>query len=149
MNRDLRVSRRSPEYAGEHYALYERYLKSRHAGGGMDNPTPEQYMEFLTSQWSETAFYEFRDRQRLLAVAITDRLVNGLSAVYTFFEPDEPRRSLGVFSVLWQIEEARRIGADWLYLGYLIEESPKMSYKRQYQPQEWFLGDQWVRDRSR
>lgn len=111
----------------------------------MENPTPRQYLEFLTSPWSETTFYEFRRGEELIAVSVLDRLVNGFSAVYTFFEPGQPRRSLGVYTILWSIEEARRQGLEWLYLGYWVDGSPKMRYKREYQPQEQFRSGRWIR----
>ena len=145
-NRDIYVNPCEPRIRDEHFALYQRYLHFRHRGGGMDNPTREQYVQFLTSVWSETIFHEFRCQGRLMAVCVTDTLLDGLSAVYTYFDPDVPQRSLGVYTVLWQIEEARRCGKQWLYLGYLIHASPKMSYKSEYQPQEHFINNQWTPD---
>ncbi|MBS34786.1 MAG: arginyltransferase [Thiotrichales bacterium] len=142
-NGDVRVLAREPRLRDDHFDLYHRYITHRHAGGGMENPTREQFLEFLTSEWSETVFYEFRAEQRLLAVAVTDHLRDGCSAVYTFFEPDEPSRSLGVYTVLWQIAEIARLGRPWLYLGYFINDCRKMSYKNQYHPQEHFVGNQW------
>ena len=143
-NRDIYVNACEPRLRDDHFALYHRYIHTRHRGGGMDNPTTEQYIQFLSSPWSDTTFYEFRHRGRLMAVAVTDVLVDGLSAVYTYFDPDFPERSLGVYTVLWQIEQARTLGKQWLYLGYLIEASSKMAYKEQYHPQEHYLNNQWV-----
>lgn len=145
-NRDLRVRRRALAFDPEHFALYRRYLERRHPGGGMDKTSPGQYVEFLNAPWADTLSYEFRAGTELLAIAVVDVLVNGLSAVYTFFDPDCERRSLGTYAILWQIAEARRLGLDWLYLGYWIEESPKMRYKRDYQPQEHFRNGEWVPD---
>jgi len=145
-NHDLRVLRRDPEFRAEHFQLYRHYINTRHAGGGMENPTPRQYMEFLTSPWADTQFFEFRHGRELLAVAVVDVLVNGYSAVYTFFDPGRARRSLGAYAILWEIAEARRLGLDWLYLGYWIDQSPKMRYKRDYQPQEHYRDQRWVRD---
>ena len=116
---------------------------ARHASGGMDNPTRKQYREFLLSSWADTALYEFRLAGHLLAVAVTDHLVDGLSAVYTFFDPDFSRRALGTYCVVWQIEETRRLGLEWLYLGYWIAKSPKMLYKQEFQPQERFIDGRW------
>ena len=144
-NRDVQVIAREPKLRDDHFALYHRYIDRRHHGGGMDNPTREQFMEFLTSDWSETIFYEFRSADTLLAVAVTDHLVDGMSAVYTFFEPEETARSLGVYTILWQITEVLRLGREWLYLGYLIDACQKMRYKREYQPQEHFVGKAWIR----
>lgn len=144
-NRDLRVQAREPVYRREHFALYQTYLDARHPGGGMDNPTPGQYLEFLTSTWSETVFYELRLGPRLAGVAVVDRLDDGLSAVYTFFDPGLRGRGLGTYAVLWEIEQARHEGLRWLYLGYWIEASPKMRYKTDYQPLEYFHQGSWQR----
>ena len=145
-NRDLRVAERKPEFLSEHFELYRRYVNHRHPGGGMENPTPAEYMEFLTSPWSDTVLFEFRSPERLVAVAAADVLANGLSAVYTFFDPECARHSPGVYAILWEIGEARRRGLDWLYLGYWIADAPRMRYKREYQPQEHLLNGHWVRD---
>ena len=143
-NTDLHVNACEAVLNEEHFQLYRRYINARHSGGGMDDPTREQYTQFLTSAWSDTIFFEFRNDTRLMAVSVTDTLLDGLSAVYTFFEPDLAQLSLGVFTVLWQIEEARRRGKNWLYLGYLIHSSRKMAYKSQYRPQEHFIEQRWT-----
>lgn len=145
-NRDLIVTELSAEYREEHFLLYERYLKNRHPGGGMDEPTPESYMEFLTSSWSETVFYEMRDHnKKLLAIAVVDRMDNALSAVYTFYEPEQHKRSLGRYAILYEIEQAKLMGLDWLYLGYWIEQCKKMSYKTEYRPLEYYRENVWIR----
>ena len=102
-------------------------------------------MEFLTCAWSDTVFYELRLGEDLLGVTVADRLEDGLSAVYTFFDPASAERSLGVFAILWQIAEARRLGMEWVYLGYWIEQSAKMRYKTEYQPLEYFRQGRWTR----
>ena len=142
-NRDIEVTAHESGFREEHFLLYSRYLGARHANGGMDNPTRRQYREFLLSSWSSTVLYEFRLDGLLVAVAATDRLTEGLSAVYTFFDPDCSARGLGTYSILWQIEECRRLGLQWLYLGYWIAESPKMLYKRDFRPQERFIDGSW------
>lgn len=144
-NRDLEVRPRRPGFDLDHYRLYTRYLEHRHPGGGMDDPSPEQFMEFLTSAWADTVFLEFVRGERLLAVAVADVLDDGLSAVYTFFDPAESARSLGVYGVLWEIAEARRLGLDYLYLGYWIARSSKMRYKSEYQPLEYLHDGHWRR----
>lgn len=145
-NQDIRVHTVAAELSPEHYALYERYICARHSDGDMYPPSIEQYMSFLTSQWSETLFHEFRVDGRLLGIAVTDALPwRGLSAVYTFFDPDEARRSLGAYAILWQIEEARRRAMPYLYLGYWIRECQKMNYKAEYRPLELYWNDMWVR----
>lgn len=142
-NRDLRVVARDSAFSEEHFLLYSRYLAARHANGGMDNPTRKQFREFLLSSWANTLLYEFRLAGHLVAVAVADHLTDGLSAVYTFFDPDFARRGVGTYAILWQIEESRRLGLDWLYLGYWIAESPKMLYKQEFQPQERFIDGHW------
>lgn len=144
-NRDLSVQQVPPLYRDEHFDLYRRYLGTRHGDGQMNPDDGDAYIQFLTSPWSDTRFYEFRDGARLVAVAAVDHLVNALSAVYTFFDPEEHRRSLGTFAVLHQIELARRRGLDHVYLGYWIEQSTKMSYKINFRPLEIHLGKRWRR----
>jgi arginine-tRNA-protein transferase len=143
-NRDVRVIKCVSSIRQEHFSLYQRYLVTRHRGGGMDDSTYQQYIDFLSSAWCETDFWEFRLAEKLLAVVVLDRLEDGLSAVYTFFDPDYAQRSLGVFTILWSIQETRRQGLDWLYLGYWIASSPKMRYKSEYQPQEHFQHGRWT-----
>lgn len=144
-NHLVAVTRKSPVYEEEHFQLYENYVKSRHPGGGMDEPDNDKYLEFLTSDWSRTEFFEFREGKQLLGIAATDIVINGLSAVYTFFNPlpELQKRSLGVFSIIWQAEEAQRRGMKWLYLGYWIRDCNKMNYKEKYQPLEYFYNHQW------
>lgn len=143
-NRDLQLIPRSSDFVHEHFDLYLRYQAARHAGGGMDDPDPQKYIQFLAGRRVETVFYEMRRRGRLLAVAVVDRLDDGLSAVYTFYEPAETGRSLGTFAVLWEIEHARSEGLPWLYLGYWIANSRKMAYKTNFRPIEIYRNGQWA-----
>jgi len=143
LNQDLRVAICEPGFTQERFRLYSRYQTARHPGGGMDRPSPKQFSDFLFCDWADTALVEFRAAQRLLAVAVCDRLPDALSAVYTFFEPEAERRSPGVYAVLWQIDYARRRQLPWLYLGYLIRACRKMSYKANYLPHEQLLDDHW------
>ncbi len=142
-NRDLACTVLPPVFNNEHFELYTRYQTARHAGGGMDNPTPEEYTRFLTSDWADTQFIEFRLDGRVIAVAVTDRLYNALSAVYTYFDPSLPRRSLGTYAILWQIEMTRELGCDWLYLGYWIRGSAKMQYKSRFRPMQAYRDGRW------
>jgi arginyl-tRNA--protein-N-Asp/Glu arginylyltransferase len=144
-NQDLVVSAAAPKFKRQHFELYCRYLLARHEGDGMDNPTKNSYMHFLTSSWSKTVFFEFHLKKQLVAVAVVDHLEKGLSAMYTFFDPDYSARSLGVYAILWEIEEAKRLNLDWLYLGYWIKDCRKMSYKTEYQPLEYFYQGAWLR----
>ena len=102
-------------------------------------------MAFLTADWAETLFFELRLGRRLLGVAVVDRLGDGLSSVYTFFDPDFSRRGLGRFAVLFEIDEAKRQGMRWLYLGYTIKQCAKMSYKDEYRPSQQYRRGQWER----
>ncbi len=145
-NTDITLIPKAPVFQSEHYALYERYIAARHAGGSMENPEPESYLEFLTASWADTVFYEFRANSRLLAVAVVDHLEDGLSAVYTFFDPQARERSLGRLAILKQIELARALQLRWLYLGYWIDACQKMSYKDEYQPLEYFRAGVWRRE---
>ena len=126
------------------YALYDRYISLRHRDGDMYPPSIDQFRSFLFASWSETRFVSSYLDDRLVAIAVTDVLEEGLSAIYTFFEPDLVSRSLGVFSILQQIELCRRIGAPYLYLGYWIKESPKMRYKADYKPIEVYTDGRWI-----
>jgi arginyl-tRNA--protein-N-Asp/Glu arginylyltransferase len=142
-NQDLEISFMPADFRDEHFALYRRYIGSRHPGGGMDVTDPDRYREFLLSTWSDTWCFEFRLRDRLLAVAVVDRLQRGLSAVYTYYDPDCAERGLGNFAILWEIAAAQKLGLPWLYLGYWIQESPKMSYKSRYRPLEILRDGLW------
>lgn len=128
-----------------HFALYSRYIEQRHRDGDMYPPDREQYDSFLTREWGSTSFVEFRAAGRLLAVAVMDRLENGLSAIYTYYEPAEEKRSLGSFVILWQIERARALALPAVYLGYWIRNCRKMNYKTRFRPIELLANGHWVR----
>jgi leucyl-tRNA---protein transferase len=144
-NADLQVQRVPAGYSEEHFALYCRYVHTRHRDGGMDHPDPEQYVTFLTCVWMDPYVYEFRLAGRLLAAAVVDPLDQGLSAVYTYFDPDVTGRSLGTYAILWQIREAQRLALPWVYLGYWIKDCGKMAYKGRFRPLEVYREGRWLR----
>ena len=143
-NAGLTVTSAPPRLSDESYALYARYIEARHADGDMYPPSPDQFASFLFSDWSDTRFLSFRDDGRLVAVAVVDLVADGLSAIYTFYDPDEDARSLGRYAILWQLADARRRGLPHLYLGYWIKQCRKMNYKTDFRPLEMFLGERWV-----
>jgi len=129
----------------EHYSVYERYINDRHSDGDMFPPSRGQYTDFLTAEWGATRYIEMRSAEgELLAVAVTDFLDHGLSAVYSFFSPQAAKRSLGSFAVLHQIQLAQEKKLPYLYLGYWIRKCQKMSYKTLFQPYQVMVGQNWV-----
>jgi len=132
------------DFHEDHYLLYEKYILQRHADGDMFPPSREQYRSFLVQGHTGTQFIEFTMNQKLICVAVMDQLVDGLSAIYTFFDPDLPELSLGTYSILWQIHETQRRHLSYLYLGYFVKACRKMSYKNQYHPFEARINDQWL-----
>jgi len=136
-------------YQEEHYQLYQRYQNSRHSGGEMDQEDQDQYMQFLLQSRVNSRIVEFRDGPsdphpgRLRMVSMIDVLEQGISSVYTFFDTENSTASYGSYSILWQIQQAIDLNLPYVYLGYYIQDSEKMSYKSKYQPIEGLINDHW------
>ena len=139
---DLRVCQAAR--TEEQFALYRKYLRARHVAGGMDGHNELDFDQFLIGEWTDTKFLEMRENGQLIGVAVTDRVEDALSAVYTFYDPDLDARSLGTYGILKQVELAVQEHLPYLYLGYWIENHPKMHYKRNFHGVETLFGRNWI-----
>lgn len=143
-NADLVARWQPAEFSAEHFVLYKQYLAARHPGSSMITDDPEQYQRMLLTDWGNAQLLELRDQHRLYAVAMTDWLTDGLSAVYTFYTPELPQRSLGIYAILQQIAATQAQQLPYLYLGYWIEPCANMSYKKNFSALEVFDGQRWL-----
>lgn len=143
-NKDLRIEMQSVSFEQEHFDLYLRYQRARHPESSMCDDDPQKYIGFINSQFSESRFLCIYIEQKLIGVSVLDQFEGGLSAVYTFFDPEESSRSLGTFAILHMIELAQTRAAPYVYLGYWIENSSKMSYKSMFRPLQGYLEKRWV-----
>jgi len=139
----LSVQERPLAYREDHYQLYQRYQLARHSGGGMDNDSREQYGHFLLQTHVDTRLIEFSEGDQPRMVCIIDVLKEGLSSVYTFYDPAVGGASFGTFAILWQIAQCQHLDLPYLYLGYWIEHSRKMAYKANFRPLETLGTDGW------
>ncbi len=143
-NIDTRTLVKPAVFEQAHYDMYLRYQAARHTNGSMANSSPDDYLGFLASSWCDTRFVEFTINNELAGVAVIDQFEQAWSAVYTFFEPKFSNFSLGVYAVLWQIEQARLHQKEFLYLGFWIKACKKMAYKIDYQPLQLLINNQWI-----
>lgn len=155
-NRDLSIRRLAAVPTSEQYSLFRAYIVDRHGDGGMSDMTVLDYAMMVEDSVLETFVTEYRlrppgtlelrpERWPLVATALCDRLSDGVSMVYSFFEPDQDHRSLGTFMILDQIANTRRLGLPYLYLGYWVQGSRKMAYKARFGPQERLGPNGWTR----
>jgi arginyl-tRNA--protein-N-Asp/Glu arginylyltransferase len=155
-NRDLIGSAMPNRPTSDQYSLFRRYLDARHTDGGMADMTVLDYSMMVEDSHVDTRVIEYRRRGidtgitgrgagDLIAVCLTDEMADGLSMVYSFYDPDMADRSLGTFMILDHIERARRLGLPYLYLGYWVEGSKKMDYKARFRPQERLMPNGWQR----
>lgn len=144
-NKDITARLVKPAFTQEYYALYSRYVNERHRDGDMYPPSLDQFTSFLIDGQDNSYFIEFRDpSQKLLAVSVIDELDEGLSAIYTFYDPSMSQRSLGTFCILWQLQYCQKHGFNYLYLGYWVKACRKMNYKIAFRPYEFLIDDTWT-----
>ncbi len=145
-NKDLDVEIKKPLANEELYALFDIYIQSRHGEGDMARMDETDFQALIDDTPVDTFVIEFRDKQeKLVGACLCDRISDGFSAVYSFFDPDQSRRSLGTFMILWLIGWTRELELPYMYLGFNVEGCDKMSYKSRFQPQEAFTPTGWVR----
>lgn len=142
-NSDLRVGVSSSVDDDEAYSLYARYISEKHADGDMFPPDREQYESFLNNSLGCTQYFRLYDDEKLVCVAVSDRMLDGLAAIYTFYDPSSEKRSLGTFAVLLQIAHAQRVNLPYVYLGYWVEGCRKMNYKTRFKPLETHRDGRW------
>ena len=144
-NKDLVIKIEKASFNSRFYDLYQRYVNIKHADGDMFPASIEQYKTFLLSPWADSIFISSYLGKKLVSVAVTDRLKDSLSAIYTFYDPYETKRSLGTFNILNQVGIASELSLNYLYLGYWIANNQKMHYKINFKPLELFVNSEWTR----
>lgn len=143
-NLSLRVEIEDVSFQPEHFELYLRYQQARHPDSSMCDDDPQKYVSFIKSRFSESRFLSIYDEERLIGISVIDQFSGGISAVYTFFDPAESSRSLGTFAIMYMLKLAKMRDVPFVYLGYWIDQSSKMSYKKQFRPLQGYLDKRWV-----
>lgn len=142
-NSDLKVSVEDVSYKKEHFDLYLRYQRHRHADSSMCDDDPEKYIGFIQSEYAASKFVCMHIDNKIIGICVLDQFEGGLSAVYTFFDPDYSQRSLGTYAILYSVKLAQVNDIPFVYLGYWIDQSKKMDYKRQFKPLQGYIDKKW------
>lgn len=143
-NSDLSATIENVEFKQEHFEIYQRYQAHRHPDSSMNDSDPEKYIGFIESEFSNSKFLCLYSDEQLISISVIDQFEGGLSAVYTFFEPEQSSRSLGTYTILYLIRLARLKEIPFIYLGYWIDGSQKMDYKRKFKPMQGYINRRWV-----
>jgi len=141
---DLRITIENVEFKQHHFDMYLRYQRHRHPESSMCDDDPKKYINFINSEFSESRFLCMYIDRKLIGISVLDQFEGGLSAVYTFFDPDHSNRSLGTYAILYLVKLARLRRIPYVYLGYWIDGSSKMDYKRNFRPLQGFRDRRWV-----
>lgn len=143
-NLDLNVKIEKVNFEQAHFDMYLRYQQARHPDSSMCDDDPQKYIGFINSQFSKSRFLSIFAGEQLIGISVIDQFEGGVSAVYTFFEPEQAHRSLGTYAIMYLIKLARERAIPHVYLGYWIERSSKMTYKSKFRPLEGYVDRRWV-----
>ena len=144
-NLDLNIDIEEVSFKENHFDLYLKYQRARHPESSMCDEDPAKYVAFIKSEFSRSRFLSLSLKDKLIGVSVVDQFKGGISAVYTFFDPEYSNRSLGNYAILYMIKLARVRNIPYVYLGYWIGESQKMNYKRHFRPLEGYINREWVK----
>lgn len=142
-NDDLHIAIEDVSFKQEHFDLYLRYQQHRHPESTMCDEDPDKYISFIDSEFSATKLICFYLKEQLIGISVVDQFNGGISAVYTFFDPDFSDRSIGTYAILYITKLARLRGIPYVYLGYWVDQSIKMDYKRKFKPLEGYTERKW------
>jgi len=142
-NQDIRVTVEDVRFEQAHFDMYLKYQRHRHADSSMCDDDPQKYIGFIESNYAASKFLCMHIDDKLIGICVLDQFDGGLSAVYTFFDPDYSNRSLGTYAVLYSLKLARLHEISYVYLGYWIDKSQKMDYKRQFEPLQGYIDKKW------